>query len=202
MKAWVCDRVGAIDHCHQVEVSTPSPKSHQILIEVHAAALNFPDVLKVLGKHQLSMTPPFILGQEGSGVVKEVGSSVVGFKPGDRVMFLCLSSLGALADFIAIDAHQVTKIPDSMSFELACCLPLTFGTAYLACIVHANIRASDEILILGAAGSLGLASMTLAKQIGCRVVCAVSSVERARFCRSRGADEVVIYEGAIETLEA
>ena len=104
--------------------------------------LNFSDVLKVSGKHQSSMKPPFILGQEGSGVKKKLALGMVDFKPGDRVTFLCLSSLGALADFIAIDAHQVIKIPDAMSF----CLPLMLCTAYLACIAHANIRASDEIL--------------------------------------------------------
>ena len=169
---------------------------------MHAAALNFPDVLKVLGKHQSSMTPPFILGHEGSGVVKAVGSDVMDFKPGDRVMFICSGSLGAFADSIAIDTHQVTKIPDSMSFELTCCLPLTVGTAYLASIVQAKITASDKILILSAAGSLGLACMSLAKQIGCRVVCAVSSDERARLCRSRGADEVILYDSVIDSLEA
>ncbi|MBV53820.1 MAG: NADPH:quinone oxidoreductase [Coxiellaceae bacterium] len=201
MKAWVCHRIGSIDDCHQIEVATPSLKSHQIIIEVYAAALNFPDVLKVLGKHQSSLTPPFILGHEGSGIVKAVGSDVMDFKPGDRVMFICSGSLGAFADYIAIDAHQVTIIPDTMSLELASCLPLTFGTAYLACVANAKITPSDEVLILGAAGGLGLACLELVKHIGCRVVCAVSSNERAQLCRSRGADDVVVYDDTIDSQE-
>jgi NADPH2:quinone reductase len=169
----------------------PKPVAGEVLVEVRAAGLNFPDVLLSYGKYQFKPTPPFIPGGEASGIVKSVGAGVASLKEGDRVAFTLLN--GAFAELVAAPEVACVKLPDAIGFEVGAATLLTYLTTIHALVDRAAIQKGETLLILGAAGGVGVAAIQLGKLLGARVIAAVSSDEKAAFCKQQGADETIVY---------
>jgi NADPH2:quinone reductase len=169
----------------------PKPVAGEVIVEVRAAGLNFPDVLLSYGKYQFKPAPPFIPGGEASGIVKSVGAGVASVKEGDRVAFTLLN--GAFAELVAAPEMAVVKLPDAISFEVGAATLLTYLTTIHALVDRAAIRKGETLLVLGAAGGVGVAAIQLGKLLGAKVLAAVSTEEKAAFCKEQGADETIVY---------
>ena len=191
MKALVCKNFGPVDDLVWEEVTDPIPKNGNVVVDIKAAALNYPDNLIVQGLYQFKPSFPFSPGSEGAGIISALGENVHDFKIGDKVSFL--SQWGSFAEKISINQTQLIKMPENMNFELASAIQLTYGTSYHALIQRGRLKNEDEVLILGCSGGVGLAALDIAKAYNIRVVAAVSSEEKADLCKQYGADEVVIY---------
>ena len=172
-------------------IAEPSVSSGEILVEVHAGSLNFPDVLLSHGKYQFKPEPPFILGGELAGVVKAVGAGVKNFAVGDRVAGTMVH--GAFAERVAANEATFVKLPDAVPFETAAAALLTYATTMHALVDRAELRAGETLLVLGAAGGVGSAAIELGKLLGARVIAAASSEEKLAHCRALGADETILY---------
>src|ERR1700722_1356393 len=197
MKAVVCRSFGPPENLTLEEVADPTPVRGQVLIDVYAAGLNFPDVLQVAGKYQFQPPFPFTPGSEFAGIVTEVGMGVGGVKPGDRVM--ALSGTGALAERVAVDANAVELIPDTMNFNVAAALGLAYGTSYHAVAQRADLHHGEILLVLGASGGVGLAAVEIGKAFGAHVIAGASSAEKLEIARQHGADVLVNYaEGSLK----
>lgn len=166
----------------------------QLLVRNHACALNFPDVLMIEDKYQYKPPRPYAPGCEIAGVVEAVGEGVTGFAVGDRVCGM--TGHGGMAEKVAADARLLYQLPEKRSFAEGSALVMTYSTAIHALLDRGQIAAGQTVLVLGAAGGVGLACVELAKAFGARVVAAVSSPEKADFARAAGADETVIYPHA------
>jgi len=153
--------------------------------------VNFPDILLVEGKYQMKPERPFIPGMEAAGVVSAVGEGVTGIKTGDRV--IAATMLGAFAEKVPVHASQVVPMPASMSFDEGAALTTIYGTSWHALKDRAKLKAGESVLVLGAAGGVGIATVQLAKAAGARVIAAASSDEKLAFCRENGADETINY---------
>ena len=173
------------------EVESPEPQDNEVLIDIKAAALNFPDFLIVQGLYQFKPELPFAPGNEGAGTIRKTGKNVTRFKEGDRVYFM--APHGAFAEQICINEFGVFPIPDEISFQLAASYQMAYGTSYHALVQRGELSEGDEVLILGASGGVGLAALDIAKAKGARVVAGVSTDEKAKICRDYGADEVIVY---------
>jgi NADPH:quinone reductase-like Zn-dependent oxidoreductase len=173
------------------ELPDPVAKAGEVIVAVKACAINYPDVLIIQDKYQFKPPRPFAPGGEMSGVVESVGEGVTEWKPGDRVMGN--TGNGALVEKIAVRANNIYAIPDERSFEEGAAMLLTYGTTIHALVDRGGIKAGDSLLVLGAAGGVGLAAVELGKAFGARVVGAVSSEEKAQAVRDAGADDVIIY---------
>lgn len=169
----------------------PGPDKQQVLIEVHAAGVNFPDTLIIEGKYQYKPEFPFSPGGEVAGIVRAVGSAVVGIAPGDRV--LAPLGWGGYAEAALAEAWRVLKIPDEMDFDTASAFVLTYGTSHHALKDRAQLAPKETLLVLGAAGGVGLAAIEIGKAMGARVIAAASSDEKLQVCREHGADECINY---------
>ncbi|MBU2980435.1 NADPH:quinone oxidoreductase family protein [Lentibacter algarum] len=191
MKAMLSTEVGGPETLVLTDMPTPEPGKKQLLIKVHAAGVNFPDTLIIRDMYQVKPPRPFAPGGEIAGVVEAVGDGVTGFAVGDRV--LGMTGFGGFATHILADANSAIKIPDNMPFDEAACFVLTYGTSHHALKDRANIQAGETLLVLGAAGGVGAAAIELGKAAGARVIAAVSSEDKAQFCRDLGADETLIY---------
>ena len=191
MKAMLSKEVGGPETLVMEEMDDPTPGKKQILIRVQAAGVNFPDTLIIRDMYQMKPPRPFAPGGEIAGIVEAVGEGVEGYAAGDRVLGMC--GFGGFATHVVMDAKQVTKIPDAMPFDEAACFVLTYGTSHHALKNRAEIQPGESLLILGAAGGVGAAAIELGKAAGARVIAAVSSEEKAQFCRDLGADETLIY---------
>ncbi|MEP1765171.1 MAG: NADPH:quinone oxidoreductase family protein [Sulfitobacter sp.] len=191
MKAMLSVEVGGPETLKLTELPTPAPAPEQVRIRVHAAGLNFPDTLIIKDMYQMKPPRPFAPGGEVAGEIDAVGDGVTAFAVGDRVM--AMAGFGGFATHMCIEAARVLKIPDAMPYDEASCLMLTYGTSHHALKNRAEIKAGESLLILGAAGGVGVAAIELAKAAGARVIAAVSSEEKAQFCREVGADETIIY---------
>jgi NADPH2:quinone reductase len=191
MKALVCTRFGPPDLLEYRDVPSPRPQAGQVLVAVRAAGVNFPDVLIIQNKYQFKPSPPFSPGSELSGVVKETGPGVTRFAPGDRVMAFTVH--GAFAEEVVVDAANVLPIPATMDFASAAALLVTYGTADHALRDRGAVAKTDTVLVLGAAGGVGLASIEVAKALGARVIACASSAEKLAVCSDRGADQVINY---------
>ena len=168
MKALYCRAFGPETDLTVEEIDTPVPAAGEVLVSVEAAGLNFPDLLCVRGEYQFKPPLPFVPGSEGAGVVTAVGEGVSDVSVDDRVCFNGLS--GAFAENIAISASAVTQIPDSMPFEQAAGLTIVYGTSYYALKQRAGLQSSDTLLVLGAAGGVGLSAVELGVAMGARVI--------------------------------
>lgn len=192
MKAVVCREHGLAD---KLELATdwPDPEvgEGEVLIEVKAAGLNFPDVLTIQGKYQMQPPMPFIPGGECSGVISAVGKGVTRFKPGDEV--ISMGSSGAFCEQIAVSEFAVFPKPASLSFEQAAGISITYFTTYHAFKQRAQLKAGESLLVLGAAGGVGTSAIELGKLMGARVTAAASSDEKLEICRKLGADELINY---------
>ena len=173
------------------ELPDPVAKPGEVIVAVKACAINYPDVLVIEDKYQFKPQRPFAPGGEVAGVVESVGEGVTAWKPGDRVMGN--TGNGGLVEKIAMKADNIYAIPDERSFEEGAAMLLTYGTTIHALVDRGNIKAGDNLLVLGAAGGVGLAAVELGKAFGARVVGAVSSEEKAQAVRDAGADDVIIY---------
>lgn len=169
----------------------PSPAKGEILVRIHAAGVNFPDTLMIRDLYQIKPPRPFAPGGEIAGEVIGVGEGVSGFEPGDRV--LALTGHGGFATHLTLNAAMAVKIPPGMPYEDAACFIFTYGTSHHALKDRADLKPGETVLILGAAGGVGSAAIELAKAAGARVIAAVSSQDKADFCREIGADETLIY---------
>jgi NADPH2:quinone reductase len=191
MKALMCHAFGPIDTLRVEEVETPAPGPGQVLIDVKAAAINFPDALIVQGLYQARPALPFAPGAELAGVVSALGAGVPRLKIGDRV--IAAVGHGAFAEECVADAAQVMPLLPGMDFELGAAFVLTYGTSLHALRKIAALQPGETLLVLGAAGGVGLAAIEIAKAMGARVVAAASSAEKLALCRKLGADETIDY---------
>jgi NADPH2:quinone reductase len=192
MKAVVCKEHGLAD---KLELVTDWPKpelgDNEVLIDVKAAGLNFPDVLMIQGKYQIQPDMPFVPGAECSGVVSAVGPNVTRFKVGDNA--LSMGGAGAFCEQIAVNEHGAFPMPESLTFEQAAGISITYFTSYYALKQRANIQPGETLLVLGAAGGVGTTAIELGKLMGAKVIAAASSQEKLDLCKSLGADEVINY---------
>jgi NADPH2:quinone reductase len=162
-----------------------------VLVEVHAAGVNFPDTLIIQKKYQYQPDLPFSPGGEVAGVVKAVGEGVKTWKPGDRV--LASSTWGGYAQEIVVKAERAMPIPEGMDFVTASAYVLAYGTSLHALKDRAKLAAGETLLVLGAAGGVGISAIEIAKAMGARVIACASSEDKLALCRERGADETINY---------
>ena len=191
MKILHCKEYGPVDNLVWEEIDSPILQDNEVLIDIKAAALNFPDFLIVQGLYQFKPELPFAPGNEGAGIIRKTGKNVTRFKEGDRVYFM--APHGAFAEQICINEFGVFPIPNEISFQLAASYQMAYGTSYHALIQRGELSENDEVLILGASGGVGLAAVDIAKAKGARVIAGVSTSEKAKICQDYGADEVIIY---------
>jgi len=191
MKALLSKAVGGPETLVLEDVASPEAKPGQAVVQVKAIGVNFPDVLIIEDKYQFKPERPFSPGGEISGIVKSVGEGVTHVKPGDRV--LGNTGWGGMAEELALEAARLVKIPDSMPFEDAAAFIMTYGTSWHALKDRADLQAGQSLLVLGAAGGVGLAAVELGKAMGANVIAAASSQEKVDLCLSRGAKSGVVY---------
>jgi NADPH:quinone reductase-like Zn-dependent oxidoreductase len=191
MLAARCTSYGGIDAVTVEEVADPDLGPGQVLVGVRAAAINFPDLLVLEDKYQVSIPLPFIPGSELAGVVEAVADDVVGVVPGDRVFGSAF--VGAFAQRASMAAASLTRIPDGIDFDAAAAFGVAHGTAYHSLRSVANVAPDEWVVVLGAAGGVGLAAVELAHHLGARVLAAAGGGERLEVCRDRGADALVDY---------
>lgn len=191
MKSLQCVELGPPDKLQIKEVSDPQIISDHVIIENKAASVNFPDVLMIQGLYQFQPELPFSPGGECSGTIVSIGENVEDLKVGDRVF--AMTGLGAFSEKILASKNSVVKIPDSMSFETAAALPMTYGTSLYALKQRADLKEGETLLVLGAAGGVGLATVELGKAMGAKVIAAASTQEKVDLCLKHGADEGFIY---------
>ena len=191
MKALQCVELGMPDKLEVNEVPDPEVLPDHVLIENKAASVNFPDVLMIQGLYQFQPELPFTPGGESAGIVSAVGDGVENIEIGERVF--AMTGLGAFSEKIVAPKHAVVKIPDSMDFETAAALPMTYGTSLYALKQRAELKEGETLLVLGAAGGVGLATVELGKAMGAKVIAAAATQEKVNLCKKHGADEGGIY---------
>ena len=191
MRSVVCTKLGDPKLLEIKEVKKPAPSKEEVLIKVEAAGINFPDALLVQGKYQVVLDPPFTPGNEICGLIYEVGEKV-DFKIGTKV--IGLPEIGGFSEYVAINKNLVIPINSSLSSVEAASLPINYGTSYYALKRRANIKKGETILVLGAAGGIGTATIQLAKILGVKTICAVSNQEKEEYVKTLGANEVIRYD--------
>jgi NADPH:quinone reductase-like Zn-dependent oxidoreductase len=191
MKALRSHTTGGPETLTLDEVDAPIPGKGEVLVDVKACAINFPDTLIIRDMYQFKPERPFAPGGELSGVIEAVGEGVSDYKVGDKVM----SGIGngGLAEKVVVPAGRMFPVPDGVSFEKAASLLMTYGTTIHGLKDRGHIKEGDTVLVLGAAGGVGLSAVELAKAFGAKVVAAVSTEAKGEVARQAGADEVVIY---------
>ena len=191
MKALQCVELAGPEKLVFSEVDDPKPGSGQVLLEIKAASVNFPDVLMIQGLYQNQPPMPFIPGAECSGVISEIGEGVDSCSVGDHVFVM--AGTGCFAEKLVVDAASVTLIPKAMDFPVAAALPMTYGTSLYSLKQRANLQPGETLLVLGAAGGVGLSAVEIGKAMGARVIAAASSEEKIKICLEHGADEAFVY---------
>lgn len=191
MKAMLCKAFGPAETLVLEEVASPEAKKTEVLLEVHAAGVNFPDTLIIEGKYQFKPPFPFSPGGEAAGVVKALGEKVGHLKVGDRVM--ALTGWGSFAEEVAVPGYNVMPIPASMDFATAAAFGMTYGTSMHALKQRANLQPGETLLVLGASGGVGLAAVEIGKAMGAKVIAAASSAEKLEVAKAAGADELINY---------
>jgi NADPH2:quinone reductase len=191
MKAILCKSYGPPETLVYEEVATPIPGPGEAVIAVKAASVNFPDVLIIENKYQVKPPLPFSPGSELAGVVSAVGDGVTTFKAGDRVM--AITGYGAFAEAVKTEARRMLPIPDGMDFPTAAAFGLTYATSEHALVDRGALKAGETLLVLGAAGGVGLAAIEIGKILGARVIACASTDDKLAVCREHGADETINY---------
>ena len=189
MKAIQIQQTGTPDVMQFVEVPTPQPKSNEVLVKIVAAGVNFIDVYNREGRYKVPL--PAIIGQEGAGIVAEIGRDVTTFKPGDRVAYTNL--LGSYAEYAVVPADRLVKVPDGVSERQAAATMLQGLTAHYLCYDTFPVKKGDTALVHAAAGGVGLLLAQMIHNLGGRVIATVSTDEKARLAREAGADETILY---------
>jgi NADPH:quinone reductase len=191
MRAVLCKQHGLPDTLVVADVPDPIPAAGEVLISVKAAGVNFPDTLIIQNKYQFKPPLPFTPGGEVAGVIEALGEGVTSYKVGQRV--IAFTGWGGFAEKIAADAKRVLPMPDGMPFEVAASFVMTYGTSYHALKDRAALMPGESVLVLGAAGGVGLAAVEIAKALGAHVIAAASSAEKLAVCKAHGADELIDY---------
>ncbi|RBW48398.1 NADPH:quinone oxidoreductase family protein [Marinobacter sp. F3R11] len=191
MKAILCKEYGPAETLVIEDVPSPEAKEHDVKVRVKAAGLNFPDTLIIENKYQIKPARPFSPGGEMAGEVVAVGDKVTRFKVGDRVAGL--TGYGSFAEEVIVPERNLLPVPDGMSDEKAAAFTMVYGTSYYALKQRADIKPGETLLVLGASGGVGLATVELGKAMGARVIAAASSAEKLAVARAAGADELINY---------
>lgn len=191
MRALVCNEYGTPDKLGIEEIDDPVATEGQVLVAIKAAGINFGDVLTVAGKYQVKPPTPFVPGIEAAGVIEALGPGVDELSVGDAVMIT--SSLGAFAEKCAVDQATVTPIPPGLDFAQAAGFNITYCTTMHAFRQCTRLEAGETLLVLGAAGGVGIAAVEIGKALGARVIAAASSDKKLQFAKSAGADELINY---------
>jgi NADPH2:quinone reductase len=191
MKALLCKNFGSLDDLAVTDLPDPVAGPGQVLIDVKAASVNFPDALMVQGKYQIKPPVPFTAGGELAGVVRSVGEGVKHLQRGAHVFGI--SGTGAFAEQVVIDARRVMPIDPHTDLELAATLPTTYGTMHHALSDRAQLQAGETLLVLGAGGGIGTATIELGKIAGATVIAAASSAEKLQAAKACGADHLIDY---------
>ena len=191
MRALVSEAIGGPESLVLRELPDPAPGSGELLIRIRACAINYPDVLIIEDKYQMRPPRPFAPGGEVAGEVEAVGEGAGGWKPGDRI--IAVTGFGGLAEKVVIPARSAFRLPDARGFVEGAALLLTYATSIHALYDRGRLSAGETLLVLGAAGGVGLAAVELGKAKGARVVAAVSSQGKAEAALASGADEAIIY---------
>jgi NADPH:quinone reductase len=196
MKALVSHERGGPENLRLDDVAEPVPAGGEVRIAVRACAINYPDVLMLQDKYQFRPARPFAPGVELAGVVESTAADVTDFRAGQRVM--ASVGWGGLAELAVAPAVKCTPIPDAMPFDEAAAFQVTYGTAYHALVDRAGLESGETLLVLGAAGGVGIAAVEVGRALGARVVAATSSVDKARLTSERGASETLLYPASPE----
>lgn len=191
MKAVLCKAWGLPDSLVIEEMPDVIPGRGQVAIDVKAAGVNFPDVLIIQNKYQFKPDLPFTPGSELSGVVRAIGEGVSNAKVGDKV--IAFIGHGAFAQQVLAPANAILPVPPGMDFDTAAAITLTYGTSHHAVVDRAQLKAGETMLVLGAAGGVGLAAIEIGKALGARVIAAASTEEKLDICRQHGADACINY---------
>lgn len=191
MRALVCKEYGPPGAMVIEEQDDPIPGPGQVCIDVAAAGINFPDVLSIAGQYQVKTPTPFVPGNEAAGVISALGDGVTRYAVGDKVIVNCMG--GAFAEKCVADVNATARLPEDLSFEQGAGFSVTYGTSAHALKQSASLQRGETVLVLGAAGGVGIAAVEIAKAMGARVIAAASSDEKLEFARSAGADETINY---------
>lgn len=192
MKAILCKEFGSPNLLILEEIPDPTPAPNQVLIAVEACGVNFPDALIIQNKYQFKPELPFSPGGEVAGKVIDLGTEVTNFQIGQSVLALC--GWGGFAEKVAVDANRVFALPTGLPSKIAATTLYTYGTSYHALKDRANLQPGETLLVLGAAGGVGLAAVELGKLMGAKVIAAASSEEKLALCQEKGADLTINYE--------
>lgn len=192
MHAWLCENPVGVDALTWTELPTPQPARGQVLVRVQAASLNFPDLLIVQGKYQLKPELPFVPGAEYAGVIEAVGDGVTGLQVGQAVA--CLAGTGGFATHALAPARLCLPLPPGFAPVDAAAFTMIYGTSHHALLDRGQLKAGETVLVLGAAGGVGMSAVQIAKLAGARVIAAASTDEKCAFCRQLGADETINYQ--------
>jgi NADPH:quinone reductase len=191
MRAVICDRYQGIDALRVGDAPEPEPARDEVLVEVGAATVNFADTLMVAGEYQVKPELPFVPGSEFAGTVIRPDAESR-FRQGERVIGFV--GFGAMAERVVAHPNHLMTLPDAVSLETGACLPVAYGTAYHALVDRARLVEGESLLVLGAAGGVGIAATEIGKKLGARVIAAVSSEEKEAAVRMAGADGVIRYD--------
>jgi NADPH2:quinone reductase len=191
MRALVCKQYGPPESLIIEERVDPVAGPGQVLVDVAAAGINFPDVLSIAGKYQVKTPTPFVPGNEGAGVISAVGEGVSRYAVGDRVIFNTRGE--AFAEKCVADESMTMPLLEGLSFEQGAGFSVTYGTSYHALKQSADLQPGETVLVLGAAGGVGITAVEIAKAMGARVIAAASSREKLEFAKAAGADELINY---------
>ena len=193
MKAVLCKTFGPPESLVIEELPSPVPGLGEAIVSVKAASVNFPDVLIIQNKYQVKPPLPFSPGSELAGVVKAMGDGVTGFNVGDSV--LAITGYGAFAEEVAVDAKRLLAVPRGMDFASAAAFGLTYATSEHALCDRGDLKAGETLLVLGAAGGVGIAAIEIGKALGARVIACASTDDKLAVCREHGADDTINYAG-------
>ncbi|MGD9830068.1 MAG: NADPH:quinone oxidoreductase family protein [Hyphomicrobiaceae bacterium] len=191
MRALEVNELGPPSNARLVERPAPQPGAGEVVLDVHAAGLNFADTLTISGVYQHKPALPFVPGMEAAGVISACGEGVGGVKVGDRVF--CYARQGCFAEQMVMPAAGVFPIPGGMSFVEAAAFPIVYGTAHMGLAYRAALKAGETLLVTGAGGGVGLAAVEIGKALGANVIAAASSKEKLELAKAHGADHIVDY---------
>jgi NADPH2:quinone reductase len=192
MKALLCNEFGPPETLSYENIEDPVVSSGKVIVDIYSASVNFPDVLIIEDKYQFKPSLPFSPGGEAAGIISEIGEGVEGFNVGDRV--IVSSGWGCFVEKIAVDCSSLTPIPDNMDFDTAASFLMTYGTSHHALKDRADLKKGDSLLILGAAGGVGLAAVEIGNAMGAHVIAAASTEEKVQICRDHGAKDGLVYK--------
>ena len=194
MKAIFCNKLGGTENLAYVDTVSPRPGPNDVLIKVKAAGLNFADTLQIAGKYQSKLEPPFIPGMEVAGEILEIGQGVNRpLNVGQRVMAFMRGG-GAFAEEVLVDSEWLVPVPDEMDDIIAAGVPTVYGTSNFALKHRGNLQAGETLLVLGAAGGVGLTAVELGKTMGANVIAAAGGIEKCKVAIDHGADFAIDYK--------